>query len=219
MFASVQKQSRKVIAASRDPLAKCAAIRRLDHCDPRSCSVSFRRSMASSSPHHPNIGVRRDVVLRFHVRRCRFHGFGEAKIDALQKQFSLCSIPHWITRVPHVWRGRSCTCLGRELSSDAPTVLVKIRQLIQGRFVDILRNIAQPFIAGSVMGIALVSLKLHALDNWASLPRLAVLIPTGAMVYAVSIRMLAPSLTQRFFGLVKSATLAQQAPAAIDSTP
>ena len=101
--------------------AMCAAIRRLDHCDPRSCSVSFRRSMASSSPHHPNISVRRDVVLRFHVRRCRFHGFGEAKIDALQKLFSLCSIPHWITRVPHVWLGRSCTCLGRELLSDAPT--------------------------------------------------------------------------------------------------
>ena len=57
------------------------------------------------------------------------------------------------------------------------------------------------------------------LKFWTSLPRLAVLIPTGAMIYAVSIRILAPSLTQRFFGLVKSATLAQQAPAAIDSTP
>ena len=52
-----------------------------------------------------------------------------------------------------VWVGSSCLTL--------PLMLVKIRQLL---FVDILRNIAQPFIAGSVMGIVLVSLKLHALE-------------------------------------------------------
>lgn len=110
-----------------------------------------------------------------------------------------------------VWVGSYCVTF--------PLMLVKIRQLIQARFVDILRSIAQPFIAGSVMGIVLVSLKLHALENWTSLPRLAVLIPTGAMIYSISIRILAPSLAQRFFGLARSAGLRQQAPAAIDSTP
>ena len=117
---------------------------------------------------------------------------------------------------PHVWLGRSCTCLGRELLSDAPT------DACEDSAAAVCRYSAQHCAALHCRqrhGHRPCELKApcaEILDEPAA-PRRSY--QTGAMIYAVSIRILAPSLTQRFFGLVKSATLAQQAPAAIDSTP
>ena len=98
----------------------------------------------------------------------------------------------------------------------APLTLKLIRKLIQIEPAALARNVAQPFIAGSLMALLLVVLKLQLPLDWPVMPRLALLVSAGALTYAVSIWILAPSLLQRCISLGRTAMIREPAPLASD---
>ena len=98
----------------------------------------------------------------------------------------------------------------------APLTLKLIRKLIQIEPAALARNVAQPFIAGSLMALLLFVLKLQLPLDWPVMPRLALLVSAGALTYVVSIWILAPSLLQRCISLGRTAMIREPAPLASD---
>lgn len=92
----------------------------------------------------------------------------------------------------------------------APLTLVGLRRLIAVQPMALIRTVLPPFVAATIMGGLLVALDAALPGNLPSLAKLAILAPTGALIYIVSIRTLAAPLFHRFVGLAKHAAIRKQ---------
>jgi len=79
---------------------------------------------------------------------------------------------------------------------SSPILLKANSDLLHVRPLSLARHVAGPAAAAATMVVSVVALRMWLVD-WPSLSRLAVLVVGGAMVYGVSVRVLAPRLVVR----------------------